>query len=316
MSYSSCVERTITADRGDGGLRIDLVLRRHLAGADAATRTQLQAWIAEGRVRINGLIVHRVAARTMAGDVVTVTLPAMAERVVMEAEPLPLQILHEDADLLVLNKPTGIVVHPTYGHQTQTLMNGLLWHARDWPEGDRPSIVGRLDKQTSGLVVVAKRADVHATLQRSMASTGSEKQYLAVVYGRPPEGPLTIDLKLARDPKDRRRVVASSTEGSASRTIVATIAAAEHDGDWVSLVRCRLLTGRMHQIRVHLAASGWPIAGDTKYGRPMAGIERQALHACRVSMPHPSTGLRLTIDAPLPPDIQGIVDTRLGPVSL
>jgi 23S rRNA pseudouridine1911/1915/1917 synthase len=301
------MERILVADRGDAGVRLDLMLRRHLAGTGAATRTQVQQWIADGRVRINDRVVQRVSARTMAGDVVAVALPADAVPLVMAPEALPIDIVHEDDVMVIVNKPAGLVVHPTYGHQTATLMNGLLWRARQWPDGSMPSIVGRLDKQTSGLVVVAKSPAVHAALQAIMASHASRKEYLAIVFGRLPGEPIVIDLKLARDPDDRRRVVSSPARGVPARTEVSRLDERELDGQWVSAVRCRLFTGRMHQIRVHLAASGWPIAGDAKYGRPLPGLTRQALHAWQISFAHPATGAIVAAAAPLHDDLRALV---------
>lgn len=304
--------RTLIADRGDAATRLDHMVRRHLAGAESATRTQIQGWIEDGRVRVNDAVVRRVAARTAIGDVVTIDLPASAQRLVMVAEPVALDLLHEDDDLLVLNKPAGVVVHPTYKHAHQTIMNGLLWHGRDWSDGHRPSIVGRLDKQTSGLVVVAKSAAMHATLQHVLTGRDSRKDYLAIVHGRVPHEPFTIDLKLARDPDDRRRVVASTTRGVESRTVVSRVAETQVANAPVTVVRCRLLTGRMHQIRVHLAASGWPIGGDTKYGQPLYGFERQALHSHRLSFVHPRTGVRLDVEAPFPTDFQAFLDAHFA----
>lgn len=190
-------------------------------------------------------------------------------------------------------------------------MNALLWRARAWSAAERPSIVGRLDKLTSGIVVIAKTRGMHTALQRALASRDSEKLYLAIVYGRVNVARGKIDLKLSRDRRDRRRVVASHAEGVSSLTTFERLARARG----LSLLSCRLLTGRMHQIRVHLAARGWPIVGDRTYGErrvsttldtalPPAVREfpRQALHAWRVTFPHPATGCRLTIEAPVPPD--------------
>ena len=308
------MDHTIAADRGDAGMRLDLVVRRHLASATAATRTQVQLWIDEGRVRVNDVVVTRAATRAMNGDIVIVSLPDAAARFVMDAEPVPLEVRYEDEALLILDKPAGIVVHPTYGHQTQTIMNGLLWRARDWPAGQRPSIVGRLDKQTSGLVVVAKRPDVHAALQRTLASAASTKDYLALVRGAVPAAPFDIALAIDRDPDDRRRVVARP-DGLASLTKVERLASSGSGDDAVSLVRCRLMTGRMHQIRVHLATSGWPILGDAKYGVPFEGLARQALHAWRIAFAHPAGGRRIEVDAPPPADMAAVIAARVPGVA-
>jgi 23S rRNA pseudouridine1911/1915/1917 synthase len=232
----------------------------------------------------------------------------------MAAEPRDLAVLYEDAGVIAVDKPAGIVVHPAYRNFTGTLMNALLWRARTWPAGQRPSIVGRLDKQTSGIVVVAKTPAMHSALQRAMAASSAQKDYLAVTYGRLPSRG-TIDLRLARDTKDRRRMVASARDGSVSVTRFERLAYASPAG--VSLVRCRLVTGRTHQVRVHLAARSWPIVGDSVYGQARwAGVEdaalsaalrdfpRHALHAWRASFVHPATGRRVTIEAPVPRDME------------
>ena len=196
-------------------------------------------------------------------------------------------------------------------------MNALLWHARRWPPPQRPSIVGRLDKLTSGIVVVAKSAAVHAALQRTMGSSEAEKDYLALVYGRLKEVRGQIDLRLGRDPTDRRRVVASARDGAPSLTRFERIARVSAPRTGLSLVRCRLATGRTHQIRVHLAARGWPIVGDRVYGEPLwtqiadaalaaalRTFPRQALHAWRLTVAHPVTRERLFVEAPLPRDLE------------
>ena len=210
--------RVVTADRGDAGLRIDLVLRRHLTDVRAASRTRVQAWIEGGQVTVNGRVVRRVSARAAIGDVVTVVLPPSTTRQPMVHEDVPLRILFEDDFLLIVDKPAGVVVHPTHKHAAGTLMNALLWYARTWPAGSRPSIVGRLDKLTSGLVIVAKTAAIHAAVQREWGASRTMKDYLAVVYGRVGIRGGDIELRLRRDPSDRRRVVASPTLGAPSLT--------------------------------------------------------------------------------------------------
>lgn len=331
-----CVEctvmRTLAADRGDAGRRLDLVLRRHLADIPGVTRARVQAWIEGGRVTVNGRPAVRVATRTAAGDVVTIQGlgargPGMEEgleaggsghpALVEEWSLEPSQVLYEDEHLLAVAKPAGIVVHPTYRHAAGTLLDGVRAYASEWPASKRPSVVGRLDKLTSGVVIVAKGADVHAKLQRAMAA--AEKDYLAVVHGRVKVARGQIDLKLGRDPHDRRRVVASTTDGAASLTRFERLAR----GHGASLVRCRLVTGRMHQIRVHLAARGWPIVGDPKYGDPRApgatdveavhAFPRQALHAWRTVFAHPAGGARVAVEAPVPADLEQLLARILGP---
>jgi 23S rRNA pseudouridine1911/1915/1917 synthase len=286
-------------------------------GLDAATRTRVQAWIEGGRVSVNGTLVRRTSRRAAFGDLVAVVLPPGTERIraEMSAEDVPLAILYEDAHLLILDKPAGIVVHPTHRHAAGTVMNALVWRARGWPSGSRPSIVGRLDKLTSGVVVVAKSATIHAALQRAMASSACEKDYLALVHGRVSAARGDIDLRLSHDRTDRRRIVASATTGAPSLTRFERLAR----NDEVSLLRCRLVTGRTHQIRVHLAARGWPIVGDPVYGDAVSAIvdspraddlrafPRQALHAWRLALTHPVTRQRLTIEAPVPGDIVDLI---------
>ena len=318
--------RTFLSDRGDTGTRVDLVLRRHLANLESATRTRVQTWIDKGTVSINGQTVRRAATRVAAGDVLTVDIPdaALPLRRTLEPEHAALHILFEDDHLLVVNKPAGIVVHPSHAQAGGTLMNALAWYARTWPvpservEGParRPSIVGRLDKLTSGVVLVAKSAAMHATLQATMASTATEKDYLAIVYGkvRPTRG--KIDLRLRRDPADRRRVIASPMTGAPSVTHFELIARAAAPRIGVALLKCRLVTGRTHQIRVHLAARGWPIVGDPLYGddawsriadaelaHTLRLFPRQALHAWRLAFVHPISKARVVVEAPAPEDM-------------
>jgi 23S rRNA pseudouridine1911/1915/1917 synthase len=310
-------QRTVIADRGDAGVRLDRVLRRHLADVPAATRTRVQAWITGGCVTVNGHPVHRVATRAALGDQVSVTMPDAAPRRVMRGEDVALAILYEDDHLIAVDKPAGLVVHPTFKHPAGTLMNALLGHARAWPAGQRPSIVGRLDKQTSGVVLAAKTRDVHAALQRA----AMRKIYLAVVYGRVTAPRGTIDLRIALDSRDRRRVVASADVGAASVTRFERLARAAAPRAGLALLQCTLETGRRHQIRAHLQAHGWPIVGDPVYGEPrwnriddpllaasLRAFPRQALHAAHLSFVHPITGATTTVDAPLPSDFASLLE--------
>lgn len=255
-------------------------------------------------MRVNGHPV-KPSRRLAFGDEVEIALPDLPPRRELAPEEMPLSIVYEDDWLLALDKPPGLVVHPAHGNREGTLMHGLLWRAEG---GYRPHLVSRLDQGTSGLILVAKAPEVHAALQRQRM----EKDYLAVVYGRTglPKG--RIDLGILRDPADPRRRMASRTEGRPSATLWERLAEAE-----ISLLRCRLLTGRTHQIRVHLQAARMPIVGDPVYGAPEGwkGIEdpalaetcrdfpRQALHAWRLGLTHPVTHEPLEVRAPLPPDL-------------
>jgi 23S rRNA pseudouridine1911/1915/1917 synthase len=218
-----------------------------------------------------------------------------------EGEPLQLTVLYEDDSLIAVNKPAGIVVHPTYKNWSGTLLNGLLWHVRERP-GILPSIVTRLDKDTSGLVLVALTPDVQARIQKDAAAGRVRKQDVAVVRGVPDPRTGVIALPLARDTDDRRRVVVTDA-GQSSETRYEVIAvSADH-----AVLRCELITGRTHQIRVHLAARGWPILGDAVYGVPHEGLTRQALHAWRISLPHPVMRQPLEIEAPVAFDIERLI---------
>jgi 23S rRNA pseudouridine1911/1915/1917 synthase len=222
-------------------------------------------------------------------------------------------VLYEDDDLLIVDKPAGVVVHPSYKNPSGTLLDALTARAAAWPSGMRPSLVGRLDKQTSGIVIVAKHARAHAALQRAVASREARKLYLAIVRGTPPASG-TIDLALTHDPVDRRRRLASDT-GAPSVTDFERLDTGDGACGPVALLQCRLRTGRRHQIRVHLASRGWPIVGDAMYGEAIDGVARHALHAWRMAFTHPSSGVRLEIEAPPPQDFCSLLYSCLATTS-
>ena len=297
----------VVIDRGDVGLRVDLVLLRHLRHVPGVTRNRLQRLIADGAVEINGRVITRSSMRLSLADTLTVALPARPPRVKPAAESLPIDVVYEDDSLLIVNKPAGQVAHPAFRNTSGTLLNALLAHAGGtW----QPALVSRLDKDTSGLLLVAKGGAVQAALQKIGDRNGIEKDYLAVVFGKPP-GKGTIDLALDRDPWDRRRVTVRDRGGARSVTKFQRMRVIPSDnGTFVSLVKCRLVTGRTHQIRVHLLAKGWPIVGDPIYkghspARPTLG--RQALHAWRLAFTHPVTAARIDVTAPLPADIEQLL---------
>ena len=220
-----------------------------------------------------------------------------------QPEEGPLTIVYEDEWTIVLDKPPGVVVHPTYKHASGTLLNAVLWRVRN-RAGAQPGILTRLDKDTSGLVVIALTAEVHAIMQKDAAAGRVRKQYLAIVQGVPEPRLGHIVFPLGRDASDRRRVVVRP-DGAHCETRYEVMST--HGDDELSLVRCELVTGRTHQIRVHLAASGWPILGDRVYGSEDASIARQALHAWRVALPHPVTRQLLDLEAPLPDDVSRVI---------
>ncbi|MGH9255937.1 MAG: RluA family pseudouridine synthase [Vicinamibacterales bacterium] len=224
-----------------------------------------------------------------------------ARRPPPEAEPIDLVVLYQDEWLIAIDKPPGMVVHPTYRNWSGTLLNGLLWHVRS-RTGTEPRIVTRLDKDTSGIVLVALTSDVHARIQIDAAGRHVLKEYLAIVHGTPAPPRGSIALPLGRSVADRRRVVVDPS-GQESRTDYEVLAS--EDGR--SVVRCALVTGRTHQIRVHLAARGWPVLGDRVYGEPNETVPRQALHAWRLTLPHPVSRQVLQLEAPLPADLRALV---------
>ena len=306
--------KAIDLDRGDHGVRIDRVLLRHLREEKGVSRNRIQQWIERGDVLINGAAPPRAAWRVQRGDELCVRVGNIPVRTRPAAEAIDLVVLYEDDDLLAVNKPAGLVVHPSYRNTTGTLMNGLLSLARGWPAGSAPALLGRLDKMTSGIVLVSKRPAIQAALQRAMTANRIDKDYQAIVRGKPSPARGTIDLALDRDPWDRRRITVTDRGGQPSVTKYERLATSGTH----STVRCRLITGRTHQIRVHLAAKGWPIVGDPVYGsgsvRLVADIEkfpRQALHAWRMTLRQPVNGKELVIEAPIPDDIRELA-VRLG----
>ena len=288
-----------TADRGDARLRLDQVLVRRVTQVSGMSRTRAQQWIAEGLVSVDGTRAARASIHVREGATVELALPALVRlREDPKPEPLPLDILYEDDVLMAVNKPAGMVVHPSFRNPSGTLLNGVLWRVTG-RKNERPGLVSRLDKDTSGVVLVALSEGAHARIQRDARAGRVTKEYLAIVYGNPKPSEGSISLRLRRDPKDRRRVISDPT-GAPSQTRYSVV---KSQGAY-SLVRCQLITGRTHQIRVHLASKGWPIVGDQTYGVPHPLITRQALHACRITLLHPESREPLVIEAPLPDDIR------------
>ena len=300
----------IAIDRGDEGIRIDRVLQRHLRQRKLS-RTRIQQLVANGAVTVNGLSVERPSWRVATGDRVHVELPeGQPPRRRPSAEPLPLDVLFEDSHLLIVNKPAGQVVHPAYRNTAGTLLNAALHHLQVQDEPIwTPRLLGRLDKFTSGVVIFTKTGETHVALQRAMSENLVEKDYLAVVHGRPRPTRGTIDIALQRDPSDRRRMAAGDRGGQRSITSYQVVKSSQDHQ--VSLVRCRLVTGRMHQIRVHLSAKGWPIVGDPVYGGGIADeFPHQALHSWRVAFNHPLTRELIELKAPIPADMESLIATR------
>jgi len=263
---------------------------------------------------------HPVKPATIvkAGSVLTVIEPAPAPSK-LEAEAMDLQIVHEDSSILVLDKPAGLVIHPAAGNPSGTLVNALLHHCDDLSGiggVERPGIVHRLDKDTTGLMVVAKNDSAHQRLSLAFRRRHVHKTYLAVCYGVPEPREGVVDVPIGRHPRDRKRM-SVSTSGRPSRTLyeVREVLAG------ASLVACRLITGRTHQIRVHMAHLGHALVGDPLYaGRQWRNLDeparsacrnfpRQALHSWRLELTHPATGEILSLEAPLPEDMEELLTT-------
>jgi len=293
------------ASEAEAGLRLDVAFARlaHVARAQAAR------WIGDGRVRVDGKQA-RASQRVAAGAVLTADPPEPTPLGV-EPEAIPLVVLHEDADLIVIDKPAGLVVHPAPGHPRETLVNALLHHCGDLAGIGgvlRPGIVHRLDRGTSGVLVVAKRDAAHASLAAQFKDHSIERIYRALVRGVPGADAGRCDAAIGRHPTDRKRMSVHARAGRAALTEWRV--ERRYPRSQVSLLEVRPGTGRTHQIRVHLAASGLPIVGDTVYGRgaEQLGLARPALHAAVLGFTHPSSGARLRFEAPLPPDFRAALE--------
>lgn len=267
-----------------------------LLATDTLTRSRAAALIREGQVSVNGIVVNQPSFKPKIGDEVVITLPESADSV-NEAEDIPISILYEDDSLAVVIKPCGMVVHPAAGNESGTLVNALLFHL-DRLSGiggeKRPGIVHRLDKDTSGLLIVAKDDQAHAELSRQLSAREMEKHYLALVAGQMKGTDGSIDLPIGRSLKDRKKM-APRPDGRSALTYWTVL---DQRADR-ALLDVRLVTGRTHQIRVHMAAAGHPVLGDPLYaarGTPKAA--RLMLHAWRLRFAHPKTGEELRFEAP------------------
>ncbi|HEX2009378.1 MAG TPA: RluA family pseudouridine synthase [Roseateles sp.] len=291
--------REAQVDAAGHGQRLD----RWLTGlAPEFSRNHLQALIGRGCVLVNGQAATTAARKLQAGQRVQLELQPTAESQAFRAEALPLAIVYEDAHLLVLNKAAGMVVHPAAGNWSGTVMNGLLAHHAAAATLPRAGIVHRLDKDTSGLMVVGKTLEAVTALVRMIAAREVHREYLALAHGRLP-AELVIDAPLRRDPVSRVKM-AVLAGGKPARTDVYLLAQAELEGRSYSAVHCVLHSGRTHQIRVHLASRGHPLVADALYGgAPALGLGRQALHAARLSFAHPIDGQALRFDASVPQDL-------------
>ena len=294
--------RELTAATEHAGVRLDAFL-----SADGTlTRSQAARLIAEGRVRVNGKPAAK-SARLSGGETVTVDVPQLRETA-LPPQDIPLDVVYEDDDVIVVNKPTGLVVHPAPGHPDGTLVNALLHHCGDSLSGiggeKRPGIVHRIDRDTSGLIIAAKNDAAHLALSAQLKDHSLSRTYECLVTGNMKQDSGTVDAPIGRSSADRKKMAVVPT---GRRAVTHWEVVARYPG--VTHLRCRLETGRTHQIRVHMAHIGHPILGDTVYGakKPVPGLTGQCLHATGLRFVHPRTGEPMELHCPLPPEFTAML---------
>lgn len=293
----------------ESGERIDALLSRNLEGF---SRSQIQKLLEQGAVTLDGKVLKK-NFRCTAGESYDILLPD-TEELPLEPQDIPLDIVYEDNDLIVVNKQRGLVVHPAPGHPDGTLVNALLYHCGDSLSGiggqRRPGIVHRIDKDTSGLIIAAKNDFAHQGLSAQLSDHSLRREYEAIVRGSFRESCGTVDRPIGRHPVDRKRMAVTDKNSKAAVThwqLLASYRGYSH-------ILCRLETGRTHQIRVHMASIGHPLLGDYTYGAPSPdkGLEGQCLHARRLRFVHPRSGKQVCLETPLPGYFSSVL-VRLGP---
>lgn len=293
---------TVTAQAPE---RIDQLLAHSVP---ELSRSALQKLLEEGAVELEGQPVRK-SHKAIPGKIYTLTLPE-PEPLDVAAQDIPLSVVYEDDDVIVVDKPVGLVVHPAPGHPDGTLVNALLYHCGNSLSGIngvlRPGIVHRIDRDTSGLVIVAKNDAAHLSLAAQLEDHSLYREYHAVAVGGLKEDTGTIDAPIGRHPVDRKRMAVDITHGKRAVTHYEVLT--RYPG--YTYLKCRLETGRTHQIRVHLASLGHPLLGDTVYGgkKPVQGLAGQCLHAKKLTFTHPRTGEQVTVECPLPGWFEGVLD--------
>ncbi|SPR96330.1 23S rRNA pseudouridine synthase [Cupriavidus taiwanensis] len=308
---------SLEVDSASHGERLDKLLARHFS---EFSRSRLQQWIESGAVRVDGQV-RRPRDAVQMGNRIEVQPQAAPESSAFAPEDVPLDVVYEDDTLLVINKPAGLVVHPAAGNWSGTVLNGLLHRDPGAASLPRAGIVHRLDKETSGLMVVARTLTAQTDLVRQLQARTVKRTYIALVWGRTyDEG--TIDAPIGRDPRERTRMaIVQTASGKPSRTHFRTLATVPLGRGFVSMVMCKLETGRTHQIRVHFESIGHPLVGDPVYfratqrgQRPAIRVPlpvpyaRQALHAYKLGLVHPATGKHMSWTAQPPEDLQALID--------
>ncbi len=299
------MSRQFLINEEGAGRRIDAFL----AGQpDSPSRSAIQKMLADGDITVNGAVKH-ANYKLRCNDLIVMDFKPPQEIEVLP-EDIPLDVLYEDEDIIVINKARGMVVHPAAGVNSGTLVNALLHHCRGGLSGIngkiRPGIVHRLDKDTSGVMVAAKNDLAHASLAEQIGSKTAVKEYLALVHGKITEDSGRIEGNIGRHPTDRKKMAVVTSGGKPATTLFKVL---ERYPD-CTYVQCRLLTGRTHQIRVHMAYIGHPLIGDPKYcaGKNKFSIKGQALHSHSLTLKHPRTGEVMTFTAPVPEDMQKLLN--------
>ncbi len=303
VSGDEIERRELNVPAAQHGSRLDKVL---VSMASEFSRNHLQGLIALGHVRLDGVLQSSASRKVLAGQTVLIELTPTQESQAFKPQTMPLVIVFEDEHLLVVNKPAGLVVHPAPGNWSGTLLNGLLAHHAAAATLPRAGIVHRLDKDTSGLMVVGKTLAAVTALSRQIAARDVHRVYLALCHGRVERASQRIEAPVGRDPRSRIRMAVVSS-GRAALTDVERLAVWQDDaGRWISAVRCKLGTGRTHQIRVHMASIGHPLLADATYGGAESlGLTRQALHATQLGFNHPISAQPLVFEAPLAAELAG-----------
>jgi len=308
-SASAGNTQVVRFDESDRGKRLDVAL---VKGTSGLSRSQIQRLVSQGNISVDGVVSSKSAAVLNGSETVLIRVPPPVPTS-LSAEDIPLDIVYEDNDLLVVDKPSGMVVHPSAGHRTGTLVNAVLAHDPHMAGiggEQRPGIVHRLDKDTSGIIVVAKNDLAHRFLQAQFKERTVEKSYLGLVYGVPPSSNGRVETAIGRDKKFRKRMAIYHEKSSKTRFAVTRYSTVEKFDGW-TLLEIKPITGRTHQIRVHMSYLGCPIVGDLLYGNrrmvsDLHGLQRQFLHAARLKIAIPKGDTRIFI-SPLPKDLENVL---------
>lgn len=308
-SASAGNTQVVRFDESDRGKRLDVAL---VKGTSGLSRSQIQRLVSQGNISVDGVVSSKSATLLNGSETVVIRVPPPAPTALL-AEDIPLDIVYEDNDLLVVDKPSGMVVHPASGHRTGTLVNAVLAHDPHMAGiggEQRPGIVHRLDKDTSGIIVIAKNDLAHRFLQAQFKERTVEKSYLGLVHGMPPSSNGRVETAIGRDKKFRKRMATYHEKSNKTRFAVTRYSTVEKFDEW-TLLEIKPITGRTHQIRVHMSYLGCPIVGDLLYGNrrlvsDLHGLRRQFLHAASLKIAIPKGDTRI-FNSPLPKDLENVL---------